>query len=227
MQEDLAAFKKTKEEEIKRLRAKKELIVYNFNLLHEATKEELAAIDQAIAKAGEAQYHAESMRTGRGPVPKAAPTPPAGTAPLQASPAPAPHASRVETTRVDGGIDVWEGGRHKVIDSSGKLVLDEEDKPDFVVEVPEHAARTKQVAVWEGAGNPEWSPADEIDERGHRHVRKGGRHRVYAQDGRLLSDDPIVNSASSGAGQGPVREAPSAPERSVIIAEGPKPNGAS
>jgi hypothetical protein len=208
IQEDLAAFKKTKELEIAGLRAKKEAIVHNFNLLHEATKEELLAIDRAIAKAAEGLYHAESMRTGRG-----APAPPAQAAPPAPAPAPAPArtAGRVETQERDG-THVWENGRHKVYDHSGKLVLDEEDKPDFPVEVPEGAARTKHVAAWQGVGNAEWSPADEIDERGLRHVKKGGRHRVYAQDGRLLSDEPEAapepaatqeppHAAANGAGE--------------------------
>lgn len=193
MSEDLAAFKRTKEEEIKRLRAMKEAIVHNFNLLHTATQEELAALDGSIAKAAEALHHAESLRV-RAPAP--APTP-APAAPAAPAPAAAP---RVETLERDGR-HVWEQGRHKVYDSNGKLLRDEEDKPDFPVEVPSSASRTKHVTAWQGVGHAEWSPADEIDERGMRHVRRAGRHRVYGQDGTLISDtdDSQGESASSPA----------------------------
>jgi hypothetical protein len=196
MQEDLAAMKKTKESEIAELRSKKERLVHNFNLLHEATKEEIALIDQQIAKAAEGLYHLESMRTGRGgAAPKPAPASPAQeaartAAASPASPARAASATRIETLEREGKErHVWEDGRHKVFDSDGRLLLDEEDKPDFQVEVPAGAARTKHVATWQGEGHPEWSPADEIDEQGRRHVVKGGRHRTYGQDGRLLSDE--------------------------------------
>ena len=134
MQEDLAAMKKTKESEIAELRSKKERLVHNFNLLHEATKEEIALIDQQIAKAAEGLYHLESMRTGRGgAAPKPAPASPAQeaartAAASPASPARAASATRIETLEREGKErHVWEDGRHKVFDSDGRLLLDEEE----------------------------------------------------------------------------------------------------
>lgn len=55
--------------------------------------------------------------------------------------------------------------------------------------------RTKKVAQWEVETDSDFSAADEIDERGYRHVINGkrhrGRHRIFDQTGRLVSDVPI------------------------------------
>lgn len=57
---------------------------------------------------------------------------------------------------------------------------------DAVVKIDEHG---RESATWVHELPAHASPADQIDEQGRRHIRINGRHQIYSQHGKLISDE--------------------------------------
>lgn len=161
MQASYGAMVSSLTKQIAMLRAIHAASVQNLEAFVQDAAENIREIEKVIARKGKELYHIQSMQLGRNP------------------PAPTPEEAQAVA---------------KVERDEEQIKLEKEFKkgkpaPGFPVEVPPDAKIGPLGATWSHEMPAEASAGDEIDEQGRRHIRARGRHQIWSQQGKLISDE--------------------------------------